>query len=180
MDGTMKQLLFLFGAFVLALSYTAYDRNAKYIEARNKPPETVTLERERVVYVDTTELFCLQKNIFYEAGVEDLKGKYAVAQVTLNRVESDRYPNTICEVVYQPYQFSWANDIESRWKRESGPLWEESGKAARDFLIRGKRVDRLADSLWYHRKDVKPNWSSPEYRVASIGVHVFYNNDRKK
>lgn len=176
----MKTPIILAATFVAVLSYVAHDRNVKYIEARNKPPETVTVEVERIVYVDATELFCLQKNIFHEAGVEPVEGKYAVAQVTMNRVESERYPDSICAVVYQPRQFSWANDINVRWTEESGPLWEESRRVAESVLLNGTEVPKLKDSLWYHRNDVKPNWSSPDYKVATVGVHIFYNNDRKR
>ena len=45
-----------------------------------------------------------------EAGNQDLKGKRLVADVVLNRVESDRFPNTITEVIYQDYQFSTVLD----------------------------------------------------------------------
>lgn len=43
-----------------------------------------------------------------EAGVEDELGKRYVADVVLNRVESDMFPDTIEEVIYQknPTQFS--------------------------------------------------------------------------
>ena len=58
-------------------------------EAKSKKPE-----------VDT-QLMCLAKNIYYEAGLESREGMIAVAQVTLNRTEDDKFPKTICGVVNQ-------------------------------------------------------------------------------
>ena len=61
------------------------------------------------------QLNCLTQNIYWEAASEPFEGKVAVAQVTLNRVESGKFANTVCGVVYQKNvfyervvcQFSW-------------------------------------------------------------------------
>ena len=54
------------------------------------------------------EMICLAENIYFEARAESVEGKAAVANVTRNSVESDRFPNTYCEVVYQgPVRESW-------------------------------------------------------------------------
>ena len=50
--------------------------------------------------VNSEELECMSKNIYFEAAMESTAGKLAVAQVTMNRVNSSRYPNTVCKVVY--------------------------------------------------------------------------------
>ena len=52
-------------------------------------------------------LLCLTLNVYHEARGEPFLGQVAVAEVTLNRVDDLRWPDTVCEVVYQPYQFSW-------------------------------------------------------------------------
>ncbi len=59
------------------------------------------------------EVFCLAQNIYFEASVEHRVGKSAVAHVTLNRVDSPRYPDSVCEVVWQDRQFSWTQDGKS-------------------------------------------------------------------
>ena len=48
-----------------------------------------------------SERECLADNIYFEARNQGFAGWVAVAQVTLNRVRDDRFPNTICEVVKQ-------------------------------------------------------------------------------
>ena len=47
------------------------------------------------------ETECLSKNIYFEARDQVTKGQIAVALVTINRVKSKRFPNTICKVVKQ-------------------------------------------------------------------------------
>jgi spore germination cell wall hydrolase CwlJ-like protein len=49
--------------------------------------------------IDLDQAYCLAKNVYYEAKGESLKGQFAVANVTLNRVNNPRFPGSICEVV---------------------------------------------------------------------------------
>jgi len=52
---------------------------------------------------------CLAQNIYFEAGNQPLAGQIAVANVVLNRVEHDKFPDSICGVVYQTKEWrtSW-------------------------------------------------------------------------
>ena len=43
----------------------------------------------------------MAKNIYFEARNEATVGQLAVAQTVINRVNSSRFPNSICDVVYQ-------------------------------------------------------------------------------
>lgn len=71
------------------------------------------------------QLLCLAKNIYYEAGLEDREGKVAVAQVTLNRTQSGKFPDTVCGVVNQKAELSKPKQIvrtliirKPFWKRD--------------------------------------------------------------
>jgi hypothetical protein len=132
---------------------------------------------QRIPHKDI-DVFCMAKNIFHEAGVEDRLGKYAVAQVTLNRMKSTRYPSDICHVVMDPFQFSWANDRSIRWTRPRGPLWEESRRIAEDVIKNGARVKGLEMALFYHADYVSPKWKKPEAKIAKVGTHIFYASAR--
>ena len=129
-----------------------------------KTDETLKLSKK--------QLQCLEHNIFYEAGVEDYAGKIAVAQVTLNRLKTKRWGNTICKVVYAPHQFSWTKQNKNPPK---GKLWAESKRAAQDF-INGLRVSGLKESMYYHATwmEEKPRWAHHKIQVAEIGQHAFY------
>ena len=64
--------------------------------------------------LDPTQLECMAKNIYFEAAIESTAGKLAVAQVTLNRVNSTRFPNTICGVVKQGRHYSNGFPVRDR------------------------------------------------------------------
>lgn len=121
------------------------------------------------------DLLCLQMNIYYEAGVESNKGKLAIAQVTMNRLYNEKYPRTVCGVVYEKHQFSWTTDKKKRNTVPSGPLWEASKNIAHIYL-EGARIPRLVNSLHYHRYDVSPSWSYKMELVVQIDDHQFFNN----
>ena len=116
-------------------------------KTKKEPYIAVVNTGKRMNYI-RLDIFCLAKNIYHEASVESRLGQYAVAQVTLNRVKSNQYPNTICDVVMDPWQFSWANKKSIRWTHPRGPLWENSKKIAENVILRGKRVMGLENALF--------------------------------
>jgi N-acetylmuramoyl-L-alanine amidase len=129
-------------------------------------------ERER-------QLDCLAINIYKEAGNEPFEGKVAVAQVTMNRVASDQFPNDVCQVVYQKTkgtrvvcQFSWYCDSVQKTRRPNPPTYNESYEVAKKVLLEGFRLKMLDDALFYHATYVNPNWRLD--KIGKIGVHIFY------
>jgi spore germination cell wall hydrolase CwlJ-like protein len=139
----------------------------------------IQVERtDRTVNHEELDLFCLAKNIFHEAGIENELGMFAVAQVTINRVRNANYPNTICDVVMQPSQFSWANDRTRRWTHPTGPKWELSKQIARKVIKEGYRVPALQAAVFYHADYVSPRWKDPNAVIAQVGTHIFYTTAR--
>jgi spore germination cell wall hydrolase CwlJ-like protein len=135
-------------------------------------------QTNRTVDHEELDLFCLAKNIFHEAGVEDELGMFAVAQVTINRVRNPDYPDNICDVVMQPSQFSWANDRTRRWTHPAGPKWELSKQIARKVIKEGYRVPALQAAVFYHADYVSPDWKDPNAVIAQVGTHIFYTTAR--
>ena len=137
--------------------------------------ESVVINRDHAIIKYSKEEFdCLARNIFYEAGVEDRAGKIAVAQVTLNRLRTGYWGNSICKVVYAPAQFSWTKVKRRAWLTNNGPLWEESQQVATEVLQHGTRISILKTSLFYHADYVSPYWRDNSKRVTQIGQHIFY------
>ncbi len=86
---------------------------------------------ERHMDDDQIALAC---NIYWEAHTEGYEGMLAVATVTMNRVASPRYPNTVSEVVWQRKQFSWTHD--GLYDRpEYRPTWKQALQIASLFTI---------------------------------------------
>jgi len=139
-----------------------------------KPKFLSIVDTNEKIMHNRTDIFCMAKNIYHEAGHESKLGKYAVAQVTVNRMKDPRFEKGICEVVLEPYQFSWANNHRMRWTTPAGPRWEESKRIARDVLENGKRIHGLEDALFYHADYVRPYWARVKKRMVQIGAHIFY------
>lgn len=139
------------------------------------PPPPVTEKSGNTIKLDSKELECLRKNIYFEAGVESHTGKIAVAQVTFSRLKSGRWGSTVCEVVHARKQFSWTLFANKRNETPRGPLWEYSLIATEAFL-KGERVSSIGDSMFYHTKQVSPSWAKQMKKIVDIGNHEFYNH----
>ena len=143
-----------------------------------------TVSKKQVSQEYNKQVECLAKNIYWESASESYEGKLAVAQVTLNRVNSGKFPSDICSVVYQKTvkrdsrtvcQFSWTclfDGTKSKDKYE----WEQSLMIAKRALTEPFLHDIIAqtNALYYHAVYVTPGW--PKARVVKkIGNHIFYS-----
>lgn len=63
-------------------------------------------------------IYMLAFFVWAEAGKESLEVQQAVAEVVLNRLVSDRYPNTVRDVIYQT-EFYRAVNTMSKWGEEN-------------------------------------------------------------
>ena len=186
------------GVITVALFFSIYsnDLNSYTVEeiVYEVIPEPIVVEEVIIekISIDNTpwtldnEYHCLASNIYWEARNQPLMGKIAVAQVTMNRVDALRYPDTICGVVtqtrYYPSgridlhscQFSWYCDGLGDEPVETwGFSYEESFELAVMFLeIRPH--DNTDGSTHYHSTKVNPIWMASLDRVVQIEDHIFY------
>lgn len=124
---------------------------------------------------ETEEQDCLANAVYFEARGEPIEGQLAVAEVVLNRTRSGRYPQTICEVVTQPWQFSFVNATGRIPAANRGSeAWQRAVAVAR---IAEAGASRLLprDVLWYHADYVSPSWGRRLARSTKIGLHIFYS-----
>ena len=124
------------------------------------------------------DTYCLALNLYHEARGEDASGVVAVGNVVLNRVQSKRFPNTVCKVVKQggqrryKCQFSWWCDGRSD-KAKNKDSWREMVWLA-EKLLNGNIADNTDGSLFYHTRDVNPYWNVNMTPKLSLGQHIFY------
>jgi N-acetylmuramoyl-L-alanine amidase len=144
------------GALVFALSTVFTQRDAE--AARTREFHARSLE-------------CLARNVYYEARGEPAAGQYAVAEVTMNRKASPRYPKTVCEVVYQKEAFSWTG--LRVLEPPAGDAWRRANRIAEDVYYQ-RRQPTMHGVTHFHATYVRPEWSKQRERVARIGKHVFY------
>ncbi len=146
---------------------------------------------------------CLAKNIYHEAANEPLEGQIAVAVVTENRAKHSKYPQGICEVVYQRGSFSAKNTIKVKvgkkkfetkevWKhwtvcqfswtcervkppKDTDPRYQRIRDAVEEFAEGGFQEwrQKYQASYHYHAYYVNPRWRLN--RLARVGAHIFYD-----
>lgn len=114
------------------------------------------------------DLYWLSRIISAESRGEPLQGKIAVGTVVLNRVASDRFPDTIYDVIFQNGQFE-----PVRNKTVFDTPTEESVLAAQ-LCLQGAR--EAGESLYFLAPDLTSNhWTMNHCTyVTTIGCHWFY------
>lgn len=120
--------------------------------------------------VDRNTLVCLTQNLYYEARGESDKGIIAVGNVTLNRVKSKHFPDSVCKVVFQKHQFSWTAKNRKITDLVSYHKCIDIAKK----LLTGKITDITDHATHFHTKKVKPNWSYKLQRTGVVQNHIFY------
>jgi spore germination cell wall hydrolase CwlJ-like protein len=145
--------------------------------------ETKTLY---IAYSDLThdarrQVDCLAENIYHEAGHEPEAGKQAVALVTLNRTQDERFPQSICGVVKQRTQsvcqFSWFC-MPVKLKKDSDAFKQSMAAALFVYANYEKLKDVTHGALYYHADYVNPKWRNVE-KTTVIGRHIFYKEKAK-
>ncbi len=122
------------------------------------------------------EIQCLQEALYFESRSESLAGQLAVGLVVMNRVRDKRWPNNVCDVVHQPYQFSYYSDgkpeiyKDKKAKQVAGLLAEQ--------VFFGTVVDFTEGSLYYHATwSGLPKWDYNKIeRVMTLDDHIFYKD----
>lgn len=114
----------------------------------------------------SNEIKLMANAVHGESRGEPYIGQVAVASVILNRIESEKFPNNVSGVIFQPGAFTAVAD---------GQIWlspdEESKKAVLD-AIRG--WDPTGNTLYYFNPTTATSgwiWSRPQ--VKKIGKHIF-------
>lgn len=159
----------------LTIIYTAPTISREFINTTTQ--KQVSLDYNK-------QVDCLAKNIYHEAASESYEGKLAVAQVTMNRVNSGKFPSDICSVVYQKTtdqnlktvcQFSWTCMVRELVTKDKY-AWEVSVIIAKRALTEPVLHDKIAETnaLYYHAVYVNPGWNKTKV-VKQIGNHIFYS-----
>ena len=142
-----------------------------------------------------TAFVCLALNTYHEAKNQSLVGQIATAQVVMNRVEDNRFPSTVCEVVKQgPTRPSWEDPekeypIKHRCQfswycdgKDDTPKNEKAWRKAQDvaFLVLYNKIqlDVTEGATHYHATYVRPAWAKTKKRTTRIEKHIFYRWER--
>ena len=181
MEKVLRLLMLVIGVFVIGSLVSTLT-----LKKINTLKETQFVSSKDVVSIRDRErqLDCLAKNIYHEAAGESFEGKVAVAQVTMNRAESGKFPSDVCAVVYQKNvfyekvvcQFSWYCQNGGQPLIRSSAMYDESYKVAKKVLLEDFRLDIMKDALYYHADYVNPQWGKE--KIGKIGRHIFYRDNK--
>lgn len=129
--------------------------------------------------------WCLAQNVYFEARGSSFADQVAVADVVLNRVDSARYPDTVCDVVQQAKmaknglpkrnqcQFSWYCDGKSDWPTNKD-AWANAQYIAYSMIHNDAFIGLTEGALNYHADYVAPKWAKKLKLVGQIGSHIYY------
>ena len=150
---------------------------------------------------DINQARCLAENIYHEARNQGTAGWLAVAAVTMNRVIDERFPDTICKVVFQAEtteswktkskkdipdaerifypirhrcQFSWYCDGKPDDINDIG-IFMEIMQFSRLLLTSQAMMFDITDgATFYHADSITPSWAESKIKTIEIGDHIFY------
>ena len=136
------------------------------------------------------EMDCLVEALYHEARSEEIVPMIAVGNVIMERVRSERFPNTVCEVVHQGKYWKYApilnqcqfsywcdgkpekfNDMEALYKSMEGA----------SMVFQGIVLKQTMGATHYHASYVRPFWSlSSRFKLLEqVGTHLFYIDIKK-
>lgn len=88
----------------------------------------------------------------------------------MNRVRHKAYPDDVCAVVYQPFQFSWTAFPQ---KITESSQWQLAKEVATKILNGAK--DFTNGSTHFHRTDIEVDWEEDKMKkTIELGGHQFY------
>lgn len=133
------------------------------------------------IVANNNEYRCLLRAVWHEARGESFKGQLFVSKTILNRTRSERFPQSICKVVYQKYQFSFAHKIPMN-KQNVRPKTELEKQTFRQVELASfisiwadrLGIDFSQGSKYYHTLNVSPVWRHKLKAIGMVGNHIFY------
>jgi spore germination cell wall hydrolase CwlJ-like protein len=124
---------------------------------------------------DSREHECMTRVMYFESNRSSAEGMLAVGTVVMNRVESDKFPDTVCAVVGQKNQF--AKGVLTR------PMKESKSKALAEKVawdvLRGKRHRGVGKAMFFHTAGYSFPYKNMHYMVIA-GGNAFYDKRTPK
>jgi N-acetylmuramoyl-L-alanine amidase len=127
-------------------------------------PQRKSTDRE--LALSKSQIDLLARLVNAEAGGESYEGQVAVAAVVINRVKDPRFPNTLEEVIYEPWAFE---PVMNGWI--DIPATQTAVNATADAL---KGWDPVEGALFFYNPALTSHpWMLSRPVIKRIGNHVF-------
>lgn len=165
--GSVPILMALLAPALGACSMSPVDSAAVSAPTTKEP----TAARKRAVALakaDPREKECLVRAMYFESNRSSEAGLLGVGTVVMNRVESQRYPETICGVVGAPRQFA-AGVLTRPMPEHTRPKIE----AIADDILNGRRNEAVGSAKHFHMAGMRFGYANMHY-VTVAGGNAFY------
>jgi hypothetical protein len=116
-----------------------------------------------------SEKQCMTRVMYFESNRSSDDGMLAVGTVVMNRVKSDKFPNTVCGVVGQKNQF--APGVLSKPMKDSG---KPRAERMADKVLRGARHREVGKAMFFHTAGYNFSYNNMDYKVIA-GGNAFYD-----
>lgn len=131
-----------------------------------------TIQGNFGVQLDAEQTKCHATAIYHESRGEEIMGQVAVANVILNRVYNLKYPNSICKVVYQPYQFSHIRTAQPDYRSEA---WNYAVRVSIHTQAALVANETYGATMYYNASLASPKWDFSKLELVGVlGGHTFY------
>lgn len=140
-------------------------------------PEVLCERPAEFVNPHNTEVLCIANAVFHEARGEPVNGQEAVAWTIVHRMQHSRFPETACDVVWQPGQFEWTQRV-----REGGCIYPNpkseawlTALAVAEYVFQNQdRVRDCTPLFFYNPAGLEESWLQLNTeKLYRIGNHRF-------
>lgn len=133
-----------------------------------KTPQEARKRAIALAKADPREKECLVRAMYFESNRSNDGGLLGVGTVVMNRVESPRYPETICGVVGAPRQFA-----AGVLTRPMSPRDLPRVEAVAEAILDGKRNEAVGNAKHFHVAGMRFSYANMHY-VTVAGGNAFY------
>ena len=113
---------------------------------------------------------CMARVMYFESNRSSAEGMLAVGTVVMNRVESEKFPDSVCAVVGQKNQF--APGVLSKPMKEGRS--RELAERVADQVLDGKRHRGVGKAMFFHTAGYNFPYRNMHYMVIA-GGNAFYD-----
>ena len=115
-----------------------------------------------------SDLDCMMRAMYFESNRSSRDGMVAVGSVVMNRVRSDRFPDSVCGVVAQRNQFA-PGVMSRKMSDRSVPMVREAARS----VLRGERHPLVQNAKFFHTAGYRFPYDNMHY-VLVTGGNAFY------
>jgi spore germination cell wall hydrolase CwlJ-like protein len=138
-----------------------------------KDPHEARKRAVALAKADPREKECLVRAMYFESNRSSEAGLLSVGTVVMNRVESPRYPETICGVVGAPRQFASGVLTRPMAARDLPKV-----EAIAEDILNGRRHEPVGAAKHFHMAGLRFSYPNMHYMTLAGGNAFYLKGER--